>query len=235
MEQYLDTPCIARDTKTSEAIQTSTSDLLAQWAKHSLPRTEHPCRKITFAIKSKDQGWGGDYHYHGMYLTSYTWFDVGLERLQAIDRSDCKPEAPFPEGFSEKFRLSSSARREDDLQPISCDVITINPPIVEDPFDRSKWVFAHPVMPPPTRLQSNVVAGKEIKEHIITWSYNDFIDPKSPKGNALEENGRGGASGTGEYVRQLKVGDIITVWARARFPGWTNNVEELGIDVYWAV
>ena len=99
----------------------------------------------------------------------------------------------------------------------------------------SQFFFNYPFLPSHARIQSNVTAGKEIKEHIITWSYNDCIDPESPEGDELERQGRGRASATGKFVRNLQIGDIITVWARARFPGWSNRAEEVRIDIYWAV
>jgi hypothetical protein len=33
----------------------------------------------------------------------------------------------------------------------------------------------------------------------------------------------------------MAVGDVITLWGRARFPGWINHIQEVKIDVYWAV
>jgi hypothetical protein len=41
------------------------------------------CRKIVFTIRSRDQGWGGSAADKGTYRGSYTWFDVGLERMVA--------------------------------------------------------------------------------------------------------------------------------------------------------
>jgi hypothetical protein len=51
----------------------------------------------------------------------------------------------------------------------------------------------------------------------------------------LEGMGRGSETGNGDFVRSLQIGDVVTVWARARFPGWANLVEELRVDMYWAV
>jgi len=33
----------------------------------------------------------------------------------------------------------------------------------------------------------------------------------------------------------MKVGDVVPVWGKARFPGWANVVEMVKIDIYWAV
>jgi hypothetical protein len=41
------------------------------------------CRKIVFTIRSHDQGWGGSAADKGTYRGSFTWFDVGKERLVA--------------------------------------------------------------------------------------------------------------------------------------------------------
>lgn len=58
---------------------------------------------------------------------------------------------------------------------------------------------------------------------------------ESPEVTALAEIGRGKATGDGEFVRNLKLGDIVTVWAKARFPGWVNYVDRVKVDVYWAI
>jgi hypothetical protein len=115
-----------------------------------------------------------------------------------------------------------------------CNIHTILPGICEDPESSSGFKFHTPFLPPPTRIQSNATAARR-KEHIVTWCWDDCIDPDSPEADELEKQGRGRASATGEFVRSLQVGDIITVWARARFPLWMNYVEEMRIDVYWAV
>jgi hypothetical protein len=63
----------------------------------------------------------------------------------------------------------------------------------------------------------------------------DCIKPDSIEATLLEEEGRGKETGSGELVRNMAVGDVITLWGRARFPGWINHIQEVKIDVYWAV
>ena len=75
----------------------------------------------------------------------------------------------------------------------------------------------------------------ETSEMEIVWKWDDDIQPKSAEAQALEDRGRGIETGNGKFVRSLKVGDIVTVWARSRFPGWVNFVESVEIDVFWAV
>lgn len=232
IDDYLAARCITREISELDVTKATTSDLLAQWAKASLPRVEHPCRKIVFTTKSKDQGWGGDRGRDHIYFGSYSWFDVGLERFEATDMAECIAESPL-ESFVEKFHLSSTGGPS-----ISCDLRPIQPAVIKDLSNLSNsslWRFDHPFLPPPTKLQSNITAGKEVKKHVIKWAFDDCIDPDAAEGEALERQGRGRESGTGAYVRGLKLGDIVTVWARARFPGWMNAVEEVKIDVYWAV
>jgi hypothetical protein len=64
----------------------ATEEVLKKWESASKPRGEHPCRKIVFTIKSKDQGWGGGAG-RGTYKESFTWFDTGLERVSAFRES----------------------------------------------------------------------------------------------------------------------------------------------------
>jgi hypothetical protein len=95
--------------------------------------------------------------------------------------------------------------------------------------------FDHPLLPNEMALQRNVHSSREMKEHVVTWSFDDHIDPESEEATKLQLQGRGGATGSGELVRSLVVGDVVTVWAKARFPGWMNVIEQVKIDVYWAV
>lgn len=91
-------------------------------------------------------------------------------------------------------------------------------------------------MPTSKCLQKNLTATRESQEHKIVWSYQaDVQDPDSIAAKALEDQGRGRETANGEYVRNMQIGDIVTVWAKARFPGWVNVVESIEIDVYYAV
>lgn len=85
-------------------------------------------------------------------------------------------------------------------------------------------------------LQSNVVVDKHMRTHRITWSWTDNItNPESAEAKELEEQGRGTLSADGEFVRNLQLGDVVTVWAKARFPGWVNHVQKVQVKVYWAI
>lgn len=62
----------------------------------------------------------------------------------------------------------------------------------------------------------NIHAGKKWHRHIISWTANNNDD----------ENG--------EWVQELKRGDVIVLSAHARFPGWANMVRSAEIAVYTA-
>lgn len=84
-------------------------------------------------------------------------------------------------------------------------------------------------------IQRNRAATLNPTTHTVVWSSHDNIDPESAAAVDLVKQGRGSGTGTGDFVRGLKVGDTVTVWAKARFPQWTNYVSSVGVDVYWAV
>lgn len=95
--------------------------------------------------------------------------------------------------------------------------------------------FHHPLLPSSLCLQKNRVSEKSTQTNIITWRCTDDIHPESQEGDELEEKGRGRKTLDGEFVRGLQPGDCVTVWAKARFPGWSCVVESIGVEVYWAV
>ena len=102
--------------------------------------------------------------------------------------------------------------------------------------DPEEYRFVHPMQGDEDwLLQRNLVAQRSWRDYEITWSYLDSTSPETDAGQALAETGRGRGTGTGELVRGLKMGDVVSVWAKARFPGWTNHVERIKIEVYWAI
>jgi hypothetical protein len=108
----------------------------------------------------------------------------------------------------------------------------------EDPDVPPKTMasFSHELDPGMDCLQRNRTATRDTTEQVITWSRtDDIMDPDSVDAIELDKQGRGRQTGNGEYVRNLKVGDVVTVWAKARYQGWVNTIEEVKIDVYWAV
>jgi hypothetical protein len=242
-----------------------TREVVDYWAKEAAPRGEFPCRKVVFTIKSHDQGWGGPAGCKGTYRGSSTWFDVGLETIIATRDSespqfsnakrDCNPSllvsgdversteampeshapSPLPH-FSIPDPQSSGANQES----ILCATRTIIPitrretTATEPPEVKAE--FVHRLDSSLDCLQCNKTAINTATEYVITWSCtDDTMDPDSIDAKKLYEEGRGRLTANGQYVRNLKIGDVVTVWGKARYGGWVNYVEEVKIEVYWAV
>lgn len=108
-------------------------------------------------------------------------------------------------------------------------------PIEGEDADRSALRYNFDLLPDPKWLvRRNKRADRAWQEHEIVWSWRDDVKPDSDAGKALEDDGRGRETGSGEFVRNLQVGDVVTLWTKARFPAWVSNVKEASIDVYWA-
>lgn len=101
---------------------------------------------------------------------------------------------------------------------------------------RPPTMYKHNLLPNPEWVvHRNKRSNREWQQHIVTWSCDDDVKADSDGGQALADEGRGRETGDGEFVRQLKVGDVVTLWAKARFAGWANSVQSASIDIYWAV
>jgi hypothetical protein len=186
----------------------------------------HPCRRIVFTIRSHDQGWGGNYHSRHSYEGSFTWFEAGIERW-------CKT-SPANTGVTDQQQATQQKTRPSlELEDL-CTVL----PEVEWKEGQGKYEFQQPLYPrEDLRILSNRVADGDTRTHRIVWSYTDDIDPERDVEAAtrLKEQGRGTATGNGRFVRDLKLGDVVTVWGKARFRGWANHVESVKLDVYYAI
>jgi hypothetical protein len=239
-----------------------TEEVFSKWSSRFLTKGKHACRKIVFTIKSHDQGWGGRAGQKGTYEGSYTWFEAGLERMTACRRGKFElPSNLFPLCTSRENIESSTASIANNLnvapnlqfeiievqpnsltsfpassEPLICNLRTALPSIAAKRDDRTPDRFHHGVLPS-TKLtiQKNVVASRAAKEHKVTWMSTDNVVPDSIDGDEVEKLGRGRDSANGDFVRNLKVGDVVTVWGKARFAGWANFVDEVKIDVYWAI
>jgi hypothetical protein len=82
-------------------------------------------------------------------------------------------------------------------------------------------------------LQENVVGKEGVTKRTIVWHFLDSFDNKSAEVAEAAKLGRDPATLGGMFVRSMQV-DCITLWARARCPGWENRVPRAKIIVYWA-
>ncbi|KAI2611832.1 hypothetical protein GGR54DRAFT_616928 [Hypoxylon sp. NC1633] len=186
---------------------------------------EHPFRKVVFDIVSCDQGYsnyGGD---SDTYRNSWTWFDAGLERFDM--NNQCPPECP-------DRQKSGTSNDVSDIP--TCAIRSIWPqagPVSQR--EGADMQLLHELHHTENHLiQRNKHADRNMQNHHVEWYWNDDIDPKSLEAETLSEMGRGTATANGEFVRNLKLGDMITVWGRARFPGWKNHIQRVQVKVYWA-
>ncbi|KAG1754645.1 hypothetical protein EDB19DRAFT_1844684 [Suillus lakei] len=102
-------------------------------------------------------------------------------------------------------------------------------------FEFTQKDVKRPFIPSPSTLQKNIVAERQTTHHIVTWTDLDNIKEGSPEAIEAENRGQGWKSYDGSFVRDLQVGDCITLWMRARFPGWSNDAVKAKITVFWAV
>ncbi|OAA60388.1 hypothetical protein SPI_05512 [Niveomyces insectorum RCEF 264] len=229
------------------------------------PTLAHPCRKIVFTLVSRDQGWVSTAGaIRGGFKGSYSWFDVGLERYDAEpgdeefgqDQADEKDKEDGTEKEDKKTDNNDNKNETTTEAPMPSptDRVRFPPfaalrsvsPAVKQQGGPSVPQFHFPLLPDAHRLQTNRVGDPRWKESTIVWSWTDAHEwqavqhgdaatAANPDDDALEAQGRGAATGDGQFVRDLRVGDVVTVWAKARFPGWANTVQRVKVDVYWAV
>jgi hypothetical protein len=206
-----------------------------QWIGGPTDTLKHPCRKIVFTFRSRDQGWGGHPQDRGSYRGSWTWFEAGKERF---DKNATRPEDSPEKKASFQDTAAGEAGSSSALDP-SGEMPTPYLPVyaarsIEPALEPGQEAFHHDLHPSPRlTIQKNRAATRELATHQIVWSWKDTGDRLSPE--RLSELGRGPETGNGDFVRNLTLGDVVTVWAKARFAGWANHVDCVKLDIYWAL
>ncbi|KAJ5247013.1 hypothetical protein N7468_001996, partial [Penicillium chermesinum] len=104
-------------------------------------------------------------------------------------------------------------------------------------LENEKGLVAHQIGPGAGPFILDQTGYRSIGGNVeIVWHYLDDIEPDSEEAGIIERTkGRGRETLDGRGVRELQVGDAIAVWARARFPNWTNIVYNASAQVFWAV
>ena len=240
-------------------VKTADPAVFRKHANYPTPRLPHPVRKIVFSIRSHDQGWAGQTG-EGEYRGSYTWFDAGLEKFESDMNCKLRNYAPC-ENISQlsidndagepmcvpDVRYESVTTEAPGLP--NCALRSIQPPLRADAPENAHKLHEHEGLGPATiyyyehpllstekyLIQKNKTASKRSRTYRVTWSYLDDTDPESIEGIALADMGRGSETATGEFVRNLELGDMVTIWGKARFPGWVNVVEKAKVEIFWAV
>ncbi|KAI1104025.1 hypothetical protein F4804DRAFT_308418 [Jackrogersella minutella] len=242
-----------------------TQSELNKFVREPISALEHPFRKVVFDIVSHDQGWSSDHPNQGTFRGSCTWFDAGLDRFDAENECeqecsdrygplyheetpddvgkathDSEAKGDFDEATDSRDDATDhkddvTDHEREDMIP-TCAIRPIWPEPADNQGSPYNVRYHHELLPNPRHLiQRNKHASSTFHHHHIEWSCNDDIDPDSPEADELEEAGRGKGTGNGEFVRNLKFGDMVTVWGHARFPGWRNDVSKVQIKVYWAL
>ncbi|KAI2135068.1 hypothetical protein LOZ67_005521 [Ophidiomyces ophidiicola] len=171
-------------------------------------RTQHPCRKIRFTIHACDQGWGGSSNNSNHPATF-------LRRNPLTGRDEPVP-ARYEGSYSwfDAYRIPANTDTDDDAPDFSA---------------------ATHFLPTDTRLCSNAVADRAVAARVIEWHFTDAEDDDDAARTVELAEGRGRATLDGRVVRAMGVGDAVSVWARARFPGWQNDVRRVAVRLFWAV
>jgi hypothetical protein len=156
----------------------------------------------------------------GSYRGSYTWFDAYIVPSSNQDLSQQQPASSEHSAQHDIADSTSNPEQANDNEP----------PVSEESFP-PKIEF----LPGPRKLLANRAAMITTQNRRIVWHYRDHIEPDSDEAVRIEvQDGRGRSTLDGRAVREMRLGDTVSVWARARFTGWSNHIEGMTVRVYWA-
>ncbi|KAH6637643.1 hypothetical protein C7974DRAFT_411114 [Boeremia exigua] len=162
-------------------------------------------KAIRFRIQSRDQGWTSE-PTQGTFNTS-SWLETSILRGVEDSNTELPPSCWVDSDFE------SPQSFQEHITPRGWQLVK-RPEYAEQGPQGGEGDLAW-------YLQGNRVAVQgRTEEYEVLWSPIDF------EGN--EGSGRGE-----EYVSELKEGDRVLVWARAKWPGWQCIVEKVDITVYY--
>ena len=222
------------------------------------PRGLRPCRKIVFEILSHQEA--VDFS-EPQYGDSPTWFDVSVERLLP-EEGTTGPTIWTPpmneewgddivghiEGSTNVRVLKKVPGEEASLEKVPRQASLTSSAIDDNPAQVFETRRTRASLAATTRqavVQQNYQDNAFHRQHVVTWRYDDNLDPYS-----LEAKRRVTDKGVhlnGEFVRKLETGESILLWARARprprkvidpvaggYP-CINVVDRVRMHVFWAV
>ncbi|KAF2629997.1 hypothetical protein BU25DRAFT_336368 [Macroventuria anomochaeta] len=162
-------------------------------------------KAIEFHIRSRDQGWTSE-PTRGTFSTS-SWLETSI--LRGVD--DYNTKLPPSCWLDSVFESPQSFQQH--VTPRGWQ-LTRRPKCAEQGPQGGEGDLAW-------YLQGNRVATQgHTEEYHILWTHDDY------EGN--EGSGRGD-----DFLSELKEGDRLLVWARAKWPGWQCIVESVNITVYY--
>ncbi|KAF2397095.1 hypothetical protein EJ06DRAFT_559224 [Trichodelitschia bisporula] len=185
----------------------------------------HPCRKIVFRIRSHAQGWEGEEDDRDLITKireCQTWFEAGIERWYDDGMSVVEGETGRWEGCAIE------------------DLSTVYPQVRTVEGKGGAYVLDQDALVPPGReIHRNINFLRRMHEACEIWRHTDYLCPEGEEWQAYLWRKYGLRDGWthGHFVRNLRLGDVVTVWGKARGTSgaWVNNVESVEVDVYWSV
>lgn len=196
-----------------ENLPTLDPKTLSDIVHYTIPFGQHPVRKVVFRLRCKDQGFAvPPEHPNKPYEDSHTWFEAGLERFQQF--ADTEEQRPIPVVDERNLRC---------IIPVS---------EVENGIQKPQFRLE-----PDEKMliQKNKRAEQDWQDYEVVWRATDSTDKNFTNAFALELMGRGKESASGDFVRSLAVGDVVTLWAKARFGSWKNHLQQASLCIYWAL
>ncbi|UKZ79862.1 hypothetical protein TrVFT333_007625 [Trichoderma virens FT-333] len=198
---------------------------------------------VDLSIRAKQVG-NGEFDFQGsrFLLRSYP---VGLTE-NAVEDEDTGNERPGPfiaaktwfEAGIERFNAGHECEQCQDIRQLPLCKLAAVEPRPESTVSRSgvtEYRYEHSPWKGPREILRNKMASSEWTDYEVTWTCWDVVAPNSKEAQQAMEEGKGKMDGDGQFVRSLKLGDVITVWGRAMHRGWVNVVDTVEMDVYWAL
>ncbi|KAF2241931.1 hypothetical protein BU26DRAFT_534945 [Trematosphaeria pertusa] len=172
--------------------------------RHICSSTETPkVKEIEFWIESRDQGWTSE-HTGGTFNTS-SWLEVSIFRPGSVMRD-------LPPAHLMFKRQSSPLELQRMLQDYGWTLVT-RPESVEQGPQAGEGHLAW-------YLQGNRVAWVPRYDYRVVWAFDHF------------EGNEGAGRGEG-FLQELKEGDRLLIWARAKYPGWECIVGSVKMTVHY--
>jgi hypothetical protein len=184
-------------------------------------------RKVRFTTLSKDQGFADNKDVHGTYQGAHSWFEASILRrteLRVLNDDgnvmEMSPSETLLESAGQPVNMfqmfpPSPVEESTRIYGEQCNIVNLEPRLLAKGW---KFVRKDAVSSDANGtqrqdvvswlLQRNVVAGRALKEHVVEWSIDDEEEVESD----WPQNGAGTGKG---FIKNLRVGDRIGVWARA--------------------
>ncbi|KAF8964468.1 hypothetical protein BDZ97DRAFT_1815245 [Flammula alnicola] len=166
-------------------------------------------KKVCFRITSHDQGWCIDNNFPGKYQGSWTWFEAAIVRDFIEDRDIIDTE-----DLQTRIQGALNARmRNEDTGVVTAKNANEGSDV---------W-----------HIQTNIRACRHSVTHEVAWT-SDTNERDSDADEKEVFCATGSKLGRG-FVRSLEMSDRVAVIARAKYPGWSNHIGSVDLEIYYSV